>query len=143
MPNGYGQFGFTRSTPALAHRISWGLAYGPIPEGKHVLHHCDNRACVNPLHLFLGTNSDNIADRVAKGRSAKGDAHWSHRMPHRKARGEAAGNVKLTEKDVAAIRSMLSAGVFQRVIAAQYGISRATVSKIKGGKLWRHSLTTA
>lgn len=51
-----------------AHRFSWKLHFGPIPDGKHVLHKCDNRRCVRPVHLFLGTNDDNIRDRISKGR---------------------------------------------------------------------------
>lgn len=63
MPNGN-----TRQTPKRAHRISWELHYGAIPENLLVLHKCDNRRCVNPNHLFLGTNNDNIQDMIKKGR---------------------------------------------------------------------------
>ncbi len=70
---GYGQiWDRTRALfPLSAHRLAWEFAYGPIPKGMHVLHRCDNPHCVNPDHLFLGTNLDNIADKTAKGR-AKG-----------------------------------------------------------------------
>ncbi len=69
---GYGRIGFLGRSEK-AHRISWMIAYGPVPEDKHVLHKCDTRCCVNPDHLFLGTNLDNIKDRDSKGRTARGE----------------------------------------------------------------------
>jgi hypothetical protein len=66
--NGYGYL-----DNMLAHRASWLIHHGPIPEGLQVLHHCDNPRCVNPDHLWLGTQADNVADMMAKGR------HWSQR----------------------------------------------------------------
>lgn len=71
---GYGQFQFRRGS-YIAHRISWVIAHGPIPDGMCVLHNCpdgDNPSCVNPSHLWLGTTQDNIRDCVAKGRSGRG-----------------------------------------------------------------------
>ena len=69
---GYGQVTRRDMKPKgwMAHRLAWVLAYGPIPKGLWVLHKCDNRPCINPLHLFLGTQSDNVRDCVAKGRHA-------------------------------------------------------------------------
>jgi len=72
---GYGWFGAHRKTH-LAHRVSWELNVGPIPEGSHVLHRCDNPPCIRPGHLFLGTDADNMADMVAKRR------HWRHGATH-------------------------------------------------------------
>ena len=67
-PHGYGRIMINRKL-RLAHRLGWELANGPIPSGLNILHRCDNRPCVNPEHLFLGTHQDNTADMVAKGRS--------------------------------------------------------------------------
>lgn len=68
--SGYGVFGVGKATDK-ASRISWRLERGPIPEGMHVLHRCDNPPCVNPAHLFLGTNDDNVRDMLEKGRNSK------------------------------------------------------------------------
>jgi hypothetical protein len=67
-PNGYGMFGIAAGSVQSAHRVAWELVNGPIPDGLHVLHRCDVRACVNPSHLFLGTRFDNMQDMIAKGR---------------------------------------------------------------------------
>ncbi len=100
-----------------AHRVSWEVHYGPIPDGLFVLHRCDNKSCVNPSHLFLGTHSDNMADMVAKGRSLSGEKH---------------NLAKLTDKDVAEIRS-LGKTTIHRKIAKRFGVSRTHVGALING----------
>jgi hypothetical protein len=116
--NGYGTIKVKRGGKQIndrTHRVAWEEAYGPIPDGLCVLHHCDNPPCCEPGHLFLGTHGDNAADRHAKGRS--GD-HT----------GENNGRAKLTWEQVGEIRVD---GRTQCVIAADYGIHQTTVSRIK------------
>ena len=125
LPWGYGVIGRGRKDgkSRLAHRVSWELENGPIPEGMCVLHHCDNPGCVNPSHLFLGTNMDNTQDMISKGREAD-------------RRGAKNPTAKLTRQDVYEIRQMLQQQIYQRVIAMKYGIARSTVSHIKTGRDW-------
>jgi hypothetical protein len=100
----------------------WELTNGPIPAGMHVCHHCDNPPCCNPAHLFLGTNTDNIKDRVAKGRSGHTNAKLTPERAHDIRRRYAAG------------------GIFQRELAAEYGVTRSCVQHVIHGNSWRHSL---
>jgi len=95
-----------------AHRVSWLIFWGAIPKGKHVLHHCDNPGCVNPTHLFLGTNADNMRDKTKKGRQAK----------------------KLTDEEVKEIRHMHKRGVAQKVIAKTYNCVPSNISYIVNNK---------
>jgi len=115
---GYGQFKLG-GTMKSAHRVSWMFEHGPIPAGLHVLHRCDNRRCVNPDHLWLGTHADNMRDKAEKGRAA----------------GESHPNAKLTEADVHAIRADKRS---QRAIAAEYGVSISQIGFIKNRKRWSH-----
>jgi hypothetical protein len=116
---GYGQY--TRRQ-FRTHRIAYALAHGPIPDGMVVCHRCDNPTCVRLDHLFLGTDNDNVQDRVTKQRQG--------RSP-----GERNGSAKLSERDVAAIRA-LKGQMFQREIAEQFGVTQTCVSKIHRGKRW-------
>lgn len=119
---GYGGIKVGR-TVRLAHRVAYELYIGPIPEGLCVCHHCDVRTCVNPAHLFLGTNADNVVDRNFKNRQA---------------RGEKIGRAKLTETKVLEIRA--AEGLSQRRLAASYGVSLSLISYIRNGKSWAHVL---
>ena len=111
-PLGYGQFhvGARRSAPQYAHRIAWALSHGSIPAGKHICHTCDNRGCVNPAHLFLGTHTDNMRDASAKGRLS---------VPRRRTRGF---------KQVAITR-YLEGGVTLDELAADYGVHKMTICR--------------
>ena len=126
-PAGYGQIRVGGNMQG-AHRVSYELYIGPIPEGLFVLHRCDVRPCVNHGHLFLGTNADNVADMYLKGRQAKS---WELG-----ARGEKNGHAKLTEAEVLGIRS--ENGFLQRELAAIYGVSRGQIGQIRSGKSWAH-----
>lgn len=123
---GYGRFELNGKTHS-AHRIAWELANGPIPEGMCVLHHCDNRRCVNPKHLFLGSLSDNALDAVAKGR-----------IVSPKLGGENHPMVKLTKEKVLEIRASHTKGETQKDIAVRHNISQTHVSSIVRRKTWKH-----
>jgi hypothetical protein len=112
----------------LAHRVSWILHKGPIPEGMCVCHHCDNPPCTNPAHLFLGTHQDNAVDRERKGRGGgcllqKGEKHPS---------------AKLTKAKVDEARARYEAGeVGQRSLAREYGVDQSTMSDAINGLTWQ------
>lgn len=113
-----------------AHRYSWEIHNGEIPDGLCVLHGCDNPGCCNPSHLFLGTRKDNNEDRHAKGRS--GDH-----------RGSLNGRVKLTEKDVRQIKRLYPSVKGQgkggyRYLARRFGVSPAAIRFIIIGRNWSH-----
>lgn len=111
-----------------AHRVSYALHVGPILDGLFVLHRCDNPLCVNPEHLFLGTNTDNMRDCAAKGRH-KATVHGQH--------GERNANHRLTVAEVARIRERYAAGgVLQRELAADFGVTRSQISNITRGNSW-------
>lgn len=118
--SGYGRV-WAISKQMQAHRASW-LAYkGDIPNGSCVLHQCDNRRCINPDHLFLGTRGDNNADRSKKGRSFTGLHGWL---------------AKLTESDIPKIRTLLSQGESHRSVARKFSVSHRTIGDIALGRTW-------
>lgn len=132
---GYGAMKVNRRN-IKAHRFSYELAYGIIPDSLFVCHACDNPACVNPQHLFSGTPKANSEDMVRKGRSTKG-VNRSLLWPESICRGEANGNAKLNETDVLAIKGKYRIGdVSTRTLAEQYGVSKSLISLIVRGERW-------
>jgi hypothetical protein len=128
---GYGAF-WRDGQNRHAHRVSFELANGSVPEGLFVLHHCDNRSCVRPDHLYVGTHLDNMRDRNARGRTARGD-----RMPHERVHGEAHPQAKLTAEQVLDIRRRYQPGN-GGVLMREFGISQAALWGIVNGKSWKH-----
>lgn len=122
---GYGQFQHNGKTRTSS-RVAYELMVGTIPVGMCVLHRCDTPACVNPAHLFLGTNADNRADCVAKGR-ANGAA------------GELNCKAKLTKEQVAEIRRLKGLGAKTKGLAQSFGVHRTTIQKIANGRAWNGS----
>jgi hypothetical protein len=125
--NGYGRLRWQDRPIQRAHRLAWEAAYGSVPEGMSVLHKCDVRRCVNPKHLFLGTNGDNNTDRSQKGRNAI-------------VVGAQRYNAKLTDEVVRAIKSSQET---QLALAHRHGVSASVISRIKSGKIWKHVKTSA
>lgn len=122
-PNGYGRTTYRRRRIG-SHVLSYQLHRGVIPHGMYVCHTCDNRVCVNPDHLFLGTHQENVDDMVSKGR-------------HFHPTGERHGRAKLTESQVTEIKSLCDSGEStQDQIAAMFGVQRTTVSSIACGRNW-------
>lgn len=126
------------SGPIRAHRVSFELFVGKIPDGNGyhgtcVLHRCDNPKCVNPEHLFLGTNADNVADMDAKGRRVSTPRRGPLKDKSGMRRGSAHPAAKLDEEQVAEIRASAMDG---QSLADRYGVSKTTISRIRLGKKW-------
>ena len=136
-PKGYGLF-WRNGRMERTHRVSWELANGTIPHGMCVLHSCDVRSCVNPEHLFLGTNTDNVADMVSKGRQAIGDSHGARVHPECLARGSRHGTAKLRQYEIPVIRILLSSGISMMDVANNFGVSERAVHLLKHGATWKH-----
>jgi|SRR6267378_2687469 len=121
---GYGQIKLPKERKQIyAHRLSYMIYKGDIPEGLQVMHSCDNPKCVNPEHLSVGTCKDNQQDMKAKGRSTK---------------GERSSCAKLKESQIHQIRYCLSIGMTQEHIARVFGVSQIQISRINTGKRWQH-----
>lgn len=120
---GYGRI-MTDRGPVRAHRVSYVLHHGEVPGRLYVLHHCDNRKCVNPIHLYVGTHTQNMKDKVQRGRSFTGDQ-----------KGEAHGRAKLTNEQVYAIRASDKPNP---MLARRYGLTPSAIGMIKRRKTWAH-----
>ena len=124
---GYGRYGQAR-----AHRIAWILIHGAIPPGQILMHTCDTPACVNPQHLRLGTQADNMRDKATK-------------MRCHNTKGEASGRAKLTNEDVRAIRQRYQRGHGgngtpgnSQELAMEFGVSTRTILQVARGQTWTH-----
>ncbi len=121
-PKGYGCFKLNGKSIG-AHRVSYEIHNGKIDEKKVICHHCDNPSCVNPDHLFMGTQKENLLDRKLKGRSIFGERN---------------GRCKLKHEQVNKIRALLSNKIDQRIIAKQFGVCQTNISRIKMNESWNH-----
>ena len=121
LKNGYGQL-WWQGKMRLAHRLSYENYIDEIPDGMLVCHKCDNRKCINPNHLFVGTQSDNRNDMYQKGRGVhrKGERHHNH---------------KFTEDDVIFIRS---SDIRNMDLAEKFNVSRSAISDIRCRRRWKH-----
>ena len=120
---GYGQTRFNEQ-PVHAHRAAWELTHGPIHDGLHVCHKCDNPPCVNPSHLFLGTNADNVADKITKKRQPVGTK--TH-------------NAKLTDHQVIDARQRFAeGGISIAALARECGVNRITMKNVLCHATWKH-----
>jgi hypothetical protein len=136
---GYGNF-YWGGRAHKAHRVSWEIHNGPIPDGVCVLHHCDNPRCVHPDHLYIGDKQDNARDREKRNRSnhATGERHGRYTHPGQ-TRGSKNGRSKLTEQQVRELlNSHYKQGTCKAELARRYGVSDTTVCNIVSGKLWPH-----
>lgn len=142
--NGYGVLSVNGKN-TYAHRAQYELHNKTrIPVGAVVLHSCDNPSCVNPYHLSTGSQRENIADAVKKGRMASGENHGLIKNPGAAARGERVASSKLTAEQVASIRREYVKGTPGRKskssltgLADRYGVGFQTISKIVNGRLWK------
>lgn len=124
-PFGYGQFATTEGKTWQAHRFSYQLYKGEIPKNMCVCHTCDNRRCVNPKHLWLGTRNDNIQDMIKKGRAYKADS-------------EDNGSAKLSWANVNKIRELYKTGkFFYKDLGKKFNVCESTIKRIMNNWSWK------
>lgn len=128
--NGYGRLSLYPNGCIYAHRASWQIHRGEIHSGLCVLHRCDNRLCVRPEHLFIGTRPENSADMVAKGRSLKGRRGpvWGVAHPQAKLNADAIRSIRVARGEG---RTLIS-------LAREHGVSKKTVLNVVHGRVWKH-----
>jgi len=129
LSSGYGWFAVKSGLSRGAHRVSAFMSglLESLDSELHVLHKCDNPKCVNPNHLFTGTNTDNVVDRVSKGRNG-----WTAQP------GESNGMAKLVKSQVLFIRGLYDSGLFsQSQLGQAFGVGQPTIHKIVHGQRWR------
>ena len=144
--SGYGQFNTydgNKVITSYAHRMSYEAFFGHLPEGAFVLHKCDNPSCINPNHLFLGSQSDNMVDMTTKGRHCKytgwvdKEKNPQTKYPERRPKGQSHGAAKLSDDDVRKIRSST---LSHAALAREFCVSDTAISLIRKNKTWRHLL---
>ena len=129
---GYGEIHCRPHGVLRAHRVAWELYHNPVPKGFYVLHRCDVPSCVNPDHLFLGTQLENMRDMRRKGRHIKAQKFISHEIKRPRS--------ILTSTIASEIRELYAAGAgTQYELATQFGVTQTTISNIVSGKVWRIS----
>lgn len=123
---GYGHVGINGKM-FISHRVAWELTYGPIPKGLCICHKCDNPPCINPNHLFIGTQQDNVTDMESKGRAVRSN-------------GEKNGKAKLTKDQVIEIRRLyaIESHMSLSAIGRAFGVTPSAIYNIVNRKFWKH-----